>query len=166
MARAKAEKEEQVLMKIEESIVALDMTAQDCTEVILELAEMLRKAGYVGSSYGEASVAREMVHPTGLPSKPICIAIPHADADDVITSALAYASLKDPVMFRNMVEPEEELPVEMVFMIANGSPEEQVKALRRLATLFGDPEKLVELKALTQTDAIVAWFKAALEQAD
>ena len=153
-------------MKIEESIVALNMEAQDCMEVILELAEMLRKAGYVGSSYGEAAVAREMVHPTGLPSKPICIAIPHADADDVIDSALAYAFLKNPVKFRNMVEPEEELPVEMVFMIANGSPEEQVKALRRLATLFGDPEKLVELKALTRKDTIVSWFTSALEQVD
>lgn len=153
-------------MNIEESIVVLDFAAKDCKEVIFALADRLHEAGYVGVKYGEATLAREMIHPTGLPTKPLFIAIPHADADDVIDSALAYAALKTPVMFRNMVEPEEELPVEMVFMIANASPEEQVKALRRLATLFGDPDRLVELKALTEAEMVVEWLKAALEQID
>jgi PTS system galactitol-specific IIA component len=151
-------------VNIEKSIVALDFIAKDCNEVILALAEQLHNAGYVGTSYGDATVARETIHPTGLPTKPICIAIPHADAENVVSSALAYAALKTPVMFRNMVEPEEELPVEMVFMIANDSPEEQVKSLRRLATIFGDPERLVQLKELTQAELVVEWLKTALEQ--
>jgi len=149
-------------MKIDEAIIVLDVEVTNDEELITLLADKLCAAGYVDESYGRMTIAREQIHPTGLPTKPFPIAIPHADADGVVASALAFASMKKPVMFCNMVEPEEELPVEMVFMIANNTPEEQVKVLRRLATLFGDPEKLVELKALTQSKNIVDWFEVEL----
>jgi PTS system galactitol-specific IIA component len=153
-------------MKIDAAIMALDVVAKDCEEVIQLLADKLHAAGYVGPQYGEATIARERIHPTGLPTKPFPIAIPHADADGVITSALAFAVVKEPVVFCNMVEPEEELPVEMVFMIANGSPEEQVKVLRKLASLFCNPEKLIALKTQADAESMVTWFNAALAQED
>lgn len=149
-------------MKIDEAIIALDVEAKNNEELITILAEKLCAAGYVDETYGQATIVRERIHPTGLPTKPFPIAIPHADAEGVITSALAFASMKKPVKFCNMVEPEEELPAEMIFMIANNTPEEQVKVLRKLATLFGDPEKLVELKALTHSKKIVDWFEVEL----
>jgi PTS system galactitol-specific IIA component len=151
-------------MKIDEAIIALDVEVNSSEALISILAEKLLEAGYVDETYGQATIVRERIHPTGLPTKPFPIAIPHADAEGVITSALAFASMKQPVMFCNMVEPEEELPAEMVFMIANNTPEEQVKVLRKLATLFGDPEKLVELKALTQSKNIVDWFEVELSR--
>jgi galactitol PTS system EIIA component len=149
-------------MKIDEAIIVLDAEVSNNEELITILADKLHAAGYVDQTYGQATIKREQIHPTGLPTKPFPIAIPHADADGVLTSALAFASMKKPVMFCNMVEPEEELPAEMIFMIANNTPEEQVKVLRKLATLFGDPEKLVELKSLTQTKDIVNWFELEL----
>ncbi|MDX9864257.1 MAG: PTS sugar transporter subunit IIA [Anaerolineaceae bacterium] len=149
-------------MKIDETIIAFDVEATSNEELISLLADKLCAAGYVDETYGQATITRETIHPTGLPTKPFPIAIPHADADGVITSALAFASMKRPVMFCNMVEPEEELPVELVFMIANNTPEEQVKVLRKLATLFGDPEKLVELKALAHSKSIMDWFEVEL----
>ena len=153
-------------MIIDEAIIAQDCEVADREELINLLAGKLRAAGYVDETYGQATIARERIHPTGLPTKPFPIAIPHADADGVIDSAMAFASMKKPVDFCNMVEPEEELPAEMIFMIANNTPEEQVKVLRKLATLFGDPEKLVELKALTQTASIVSWFETELARED
>jgi PTS system galactitol-specific IIA component len=116
----------------------------------------------VDANYSSATIERERHHATGLPTRPFPIAFPHADAEGVIESALAVAILKEPVSFKNMADPEEELPVEMAIMLANKSPEEQVDTLRKLAELFGQAEKLSELRGLSDTIEIVDWLTLEL----
>jgi len=146
------------LLRLEESFIALDLKAADSSEVIRELADRLHRAGAVSASYAAETIARESKHATGLPTKPFPIAFPHADADGVLQSALAVAVPKSPVAFHNMADPEEVLQVELVIMMANRSPEEQIQTLRKLAELFGEPEKLTELRELTDPAGVVAWL--------
>ena len=47
-------------------------------------------------------------------------------------------------------------------MLANKSPEEQIDTLRQLAELFGQAEKLSELRGLTETLKIVEWLTTEL----
>jgi len=103
-----------------------------------------------------------MIHPTGLPTKPFCIAFPHADADGVSRSALGVAVLHEPVKFQNMADPEESLDVMLVFMLANRDPEEQIQTLRNLAVLFGQPEKLLELRDQSTLQGVESWLKREL----
>lgn len=150
------------MLEIDVALVAVDVSASDAESVIRLLADKLHKHGAVESGYGAATVEREQKHPTGLPTKPFCIAFPHADADGVNRSTLAFAALREPVPFRNMADPDEELSVELVFLLANNSPEEQVQTLRNLAIVFGQPEKLVALRALPSPSEITLWLKQEL----
>ena len=150
------------MLHFEESFVIAGLEAADSDQVINELAGCLHQAGLVSESYGKATILREMQHPTGLPTRPFPIAFPHADAEGVNQSALAVASLKTPVKFKNMADPEEELDVEIVIMLANKSPEEQINTLRSLAELFGEPDKLTELKNIKKARSIVDWLKQEL----
>jgi PTS system galactitol-specific IIA component len=138
------------------------MEAADSDQVIQELADCLFQAGLVDEHYGRATIQREADHPTGLPTRPFPIAFPHADAEGVIESALAVACLKNPVKFKNMGDPDEDLEVEIVVMLANKSPEEQIETLRNLAELFGEPDKLAELRKITERRSIVEWLKTEL----
>ena len=150
------------MLVFNESLIVLDHVAEDSTSVINLLASKLFEQGLVTADYGKQTCERESLHPTGLPTKPFCIAFPHADADGVNQSALALATLKSPVPFKNMGDPDEDLQVLMVLMLANRNPEEQVKTLRNLAVLFGRPEKLQTIRDQSTPEAAVAWLRREL----
>lgn len=150
------------MLQFNESLIAYDHQANDAHEVIEVLAGRMHAQGFVAEDYGAQTWAREMVHPTGLPTKPFCIAFPHADADGVSESALGVAVLRQPVIFQNMADPDEGLEVSVVFMLANRDPQEQIQTLRNLAVLFGQPEKLVELRDQSTLQGVESWLRREL----
>ena len=150
------------MLEFNESLIAFDLQAQDSKEVIDLLAGRMHAQGLVSSEYGAQAWAREMIHPTGLPTKPFCIAFPHADAEGVNRSALGVAVLRQPVIFQNMADPDEGLDVMLIFMLANRDPEEQIQTLRNLAVLFGQPEKLVELREQSTLQGVESWLRREL----
>lgn len=70
--------------------------------------------------------------------------------------------MRQPVTFQNMADPDEGLNVSVVFMLANRDPEEQIQTLRNLATLFGQPEKLVELREQSTLRGVESWLRREL----
>lgn len=154
------------MLAFNESLIALNLEAPDCHAVIDVLASKLHAQGFVVEEYGQQTYQRELEHPTGLPTKPFCIAFPHADAQGVLASALALATLAKPVAFRNMGDPDEELPVSLVLMLANREPEEQIQTLRNLALLFSKPDKLVALRDQPTARDAAACLRAELHLED
>lgn len=150
------------MLEFNETLIAYDLQAANAREVIDVLASRMLAGGLVGEAYGLQTWAREQVHPTGLPTKPFCIAFPHADADGVHRSALGVAVLRQPVTFQNMADPDEGLDVQIVFMLANREPEEQIQTLRNLAALFGQPEKLVNLRDQGSLPGVESWLRREL----
>lgn len=65
--------------------------------------------GYVKSTYIDAVLEREKTLPTGLDIGEMCVAIPHTDSKHVNESNVALAVLKNPVEFRNMIDPSKKL---------------------------------------------------------
>ncbi len=143
-------------------LVALNFEALDAHAVIDLLAGRLHSQGLVAIDYSQQTWQRELRHPTGLPTRPFCIAFPHADAQGVISSALALATLSKPVVFRNMGDPDEDLQVFIVLMLANRNPDEQVETLRDLAELFGRPDKLRALRDQLSVENAVIWLREEL----
>lgn len=150
------------MLVFNESLIAFDVQAQDAREVIDLLAGKMHAQGLVAAEYGAQTWEREQHHPTGLPTSPFCIAFPHADAEGVHRSALGVAVMRQPVTFQNMADPGECLEVRLVFMLANSVPEEQIQTLRNLAELFGQPEKLVELREQTTLQGVESWLRREL----
>ena len=150
------------MLAFNESLIAFDLVAETAKEVINVLSAKMHEQGLVSADYGADTWAREMIHPTGLPTKPFCIAFPHADADGVNQSALGVAVLRQPVTFQNMADPDEGLDVQLVFMLANRDPEEQIQTLRNLAMLFGQSEKLVELRDQSTLQGVESWLRREL----
>lgn len=146
------------MLEIDSQYIWLNLEADSAEGAIAEMCVPLHANGAVRSTYGDETIAREREHPTGLPTKPFPIAFPHAEAEGVHRSTLAVAILKDPVHFYNMADPEQELPVEIIFLLANREPEEQVQALRRLALIFGEAEKLVALREMQDPEQTAKWL--------
>jgi PTS system galactitol-specific IIA component len=131
---------------LREELVLLNYEADSAEDVLRALADLLLADGAVKDSYYEAMLTRERAYPTGLPTEEVKVALPHADVEHVNYSALAVATLARPVTFREMGAPDNELDVEIVLMLANADPDEQVQTLRKLVDLFDEPASLHALK--------------------
>ncbi len=116
-------------------LVAAQLSAPDAGEAIRALGLMLADAGYVEPAYADAAVAREALFPTGLPTDPP-VALPHADPDAVRRTAMAIGTLAAPVTFKEMGNPEHELAVRVIFLLAVRGKDEAVHLLKHLVLAF------------------------------
>ena len=139
-----------------EELVLMNFKANDAEHVLRSLAEILKEDGSVKDTYFQAMFDRERLYPTGLPTEGIKVAIPHAEVEHVNYSAFAIATLPEPVKFGEMGgAPEDTLDVQIVMMLANADPEEQVRTLRKMVDLFDEPESLEAIMAAKTPKEIV-----------
>lgn len=140
-----------LLELLEPAAVCLNLEAADSGAVIAQLGGLLYQSGYVRDSFVSAALAREKELPTGLPLEgEVHAAIPHTDVEHVIKPGLSMATLDKPVVFRNMVNKEEEVPVRLVFLLSLDQPKAQVEMLQEIAGVLQNPQlvaKLMEAKS-------------------
>jgi PTS system galactitol-specific IIA component len=121
--------------------VCLHFAASNSREVVSMLSGLLQEEGFVGPTFFEAAMEREMVMPTGLPlAGGFNAAIPHTDVEHVLKPGVALATLLEPVIFQNMIAPEEGVPVRLVFLLALNQPKAQVEMLQQIASVLQNPE--------------------------
>ena len=139
-----------------EELVLLKYDAKDAEDVLRALADRLFEDGAVKETYFQAMWNREQSYPTGLPTEEIQVAMPHAEVEHVNYSAFAIATLQNPVKFGEMgAGPESTVDVEIIMMLANADPEEQVKTLRKMVDLFDEPDSLKAImEAETASDIV------------
>lgn len=137
--------------------VVIQMEAETSEEVIRALGGRLLDLDFVRDDFVEATLERERNMPTGLPlGGEINAAIPHVDIEYVKKSALGLATLKQDVVFFNMVENDVAVPCRLVIMLALDQPKSQVEMLQSVAALLQDPETIEQLMAASTTEEIFA----------
>lgn len=135
---------------LNESLVFRNIKGESKEEVLAYMAKKLYDQGYVKEEYIEAIQEREEEYPTGLPSSPPGIAIPHANYEMINKTTLAIATLDQPVIFNNMEDSKVDIPVEIVIMMAIGEPHGQVEMLQKIVGIIQDEplrQKMVETKS-------------------
>ncbi len=127
-------------------------------DVLLQLmSDVLIKNGLVKEDYGERVIERENSFPTGVPSEPIAVAIPHSEREYVNNSGIVVARLQKPVTFKRMDLPEEGLDVRLVFLLAIEKDGDQVKTIMEIMKMVQDQELLFNL-ANAETEKDVQYF--------
>ena len=125
-------------------LIGLDVGTSE--EVIRKLGDILREQGFVKDNFVEAALERERTLPTGLPlGGAYNAAIPHVDIEFVNHSALGLATLKNEVVFNNMVDADEEVPCRLVIMLALDQAKSQIEMLQSVAAVLQDPELIKKL---------------------
>ena len=140
---------------LQEEAVVIGMEAESSEDVIRQLGGKLRELGYVKEDFVAAALEREASMPTGLPlGGDYNAAIPHVDIEYVNRSALGLATLKQDVIFYNMVENDVEVPCRLVIMLALDQPKSQIEMLQSVAAVLQDPEIIQGLVAAETTEEI------------
>lgn len=131
---------------IHKKLVFINKDFNDSQAALSYLSQKIEQAGYAKSTYHAAVIEREKKFPTGLPTGKICVAIPHADSIHVNKSTLAVMTLKKPIAFHNMGDPDNTLPVSVLIMMAIAEPRGQLTMLQKIMEVVQNQE---HLKALT-----------------
>ncbi len=135
--------------------ILLQDDAPDSSTIIQRLGDLLNRQGYVTDGFVEATLRREATMPTGLPlGGDFNAAMPHVDPEYVQKPAIALATLKDPVVFHNMVMTDEEVPVRLVIMLALDQPKSQIETLQQVAGLLQRPDIVAGLMIAPTPDDV------------
>ena len=106
--------------------------------------EALYKKGFVKDTFVEGCTKREEMFPTGLPSEEP-VAIPHADAEYVLKEAICFLVLENPITFRRMDNPEENISTRLVVNMAISAGGSQVKMLMKLMDILKSKDDVLKI---------------------
>lgn len=144
-------------MRLDGNLIMNNLQANTKEEVLKQLGKRLYEFGYVKKDFTKAILEREKRLPTGLPTKPYGIAIPHTDSDKVIQPKLAFASLKKPVTFLQMGNAKKDVEVKLIFMMALTDADDQLRMLQKLMGIFQN-DKLVQALAQSRASCEIAYL--------
>lgn len=132
---------------LNENITLLDISVVDKVNAIKQLGQILVDNNYIELSYIDSVIEREKTFPTGLKLTNTGIAIPHASPNNNIQkNGIAIARLKTPIKFHSMENPDEEIYIDMIFMLALASSTEHLDILKKLFLAFQNQDLVDSLK--------------------
>jgi PTS system galactitol-specific IIA component len=147
---------------ISPDLIEISLEVKSKEDGISILSQKLTDNGLVAEGFCQHILDREEKYPTGLPTS-IPVALCHTEADYVNRSALALATLKNPVLFHEMGTPENELAVEVIFVLALKDPKDQVPMLRKIVSLFQNRETLRNIRYAVSGDVLSDYLKQSLK---
>lgn len=145
----------------DEDLVMLDLNATSRDDVLEKMGQRLFERGYVNGDFVHAIIQREQDFPTGIETQRMGVAIPHTDTIYVKQASILVGVLAQPVIFKQMVS-DDDIAVNIVFMLAIKEPEEQLAMLQRLVDIIQDDSALNGILNATSELEIASIVRAKL----
>ncbi|WP_028274554.1 PTS sugar transporter subunit IIA [Atopococcus tabaci] len=149
-------------LKLNEELVFTNLSFSHKEEALTFLSEQLLEKAYVKEDYPHAILEREKEYPTGLPSQGAGIAIPHANNDLVNETMIAIGVLTDPVVFQSMENPEQDLNISIIVMLAIKEPHGQIEMLQRVVSIIQNAELTRQIADSNDKNEVVSLIKPYL----
>jgi PTS system galactitol-specific IIA component len=145
---------------LDAELILVGLDASGVEDAIRKLGRLLLEKGCVKDAFIDGVLNREKEFPTGLPTKPVGVALPHTDPEHVNQTRIAIGTLAAPLEFRAMGTREGTVAVRIIFLMALKEEDERVAMLQQLAELLSNPEVVEKLGAARNADEIVGLLHA------
>ena len=142
------------------------LEADNQEQLFDQVATLLEEKKVVTDTYRSALIEREKMFPTGLDMEFLGkdlpnVAIPHTDTIHNLTENVVVVRLAKPVTFHNMIAPDKEVEVSLLFFIINNSSSSQTNILAQLMDFFTGNGHLEALSKLTNPEALYQYISEA-----
>lgn len=142
------------------------LEADNQEQLFDQVATLLEEKKVVTDTYRSALIEREKMFPTGLDMEFLGkdlpnVAIPHTDTIHNLTENVVVVRLAKPVTFHNMIAPEKEVEVSLLFFIINNSSSSQTNILAQLMDFFTGNGHLEALSKITEPEALFQYILEA-----
>ena len=142
------------------------LEADNQEQLFDQVATLLEEKKVVTDTYRSALIEREKMFPTGLDMEFLGkdlpnVAIPHTDTIHNLTENVVVVRLAKPVTFHNMIAPDKEVEVSLLFFIINNSSSSQTNILAQLMDFFTGNGPLEALSKITEPEALFQYISEA-----
>ena len=142
------------------------LEADNQEQLFDQVATLLEEKKVVTDTYRSALIEREKMFPTGLDMEFLGkdlpnVAIPHTDTIHNFTENVVVVRLAKPVTFHNMIAPDKEVEVSLLFFIINNSSSSQTNILAQLMDFFTGNGHLEALSKITEPEALFQYISEA-----
>ena len=142
------------------------LEADNQEQLFDQVATLLEEKKVVTETYRSALIEREKLFPTGLDMEFLGkdlpnVAIPHTDTIHNLTENVVVVRLAKPVTFHNMIAPDKEVEVSLLFFIINNSSSSQTNILAQLMDFFTGNGHLEALSKITEPEALFQYISEA-----
>ena len=142
------------------------LEADNQEQLFDQVATLLEEKKVVTDTYRSALIEREKMFPTGLDMEFLGkdlpnVAIPHTDTIHNLTENVVVVRLAKPVTFHNMIAPDKEVEVSLLFFIINNSSSSQTNILAQLMDFFTGNGHLEALSKITEPEALFNYISEA-----
>ena len=142
------------------------LEADNQEQLFDQVATLLEDKKVVTDTYRSALIEREKMFPTGLDMEFLGkdlpnVAIPHTDTIHNLTENVVVVRLAKPVTFHNMIAPDKEVEVSLLFFIINNSSSSQTNILAQLMDFFTGNGHLEALSKITEPEALFQYISEA-----
>ncbi|MFS9142003.1 PTS sugar transporter subunit IIA [Streptococcus infantis] len=142
------------------------LEADNQEQLFDQVATLLEERKIVTDTYRLALIEREKSFPTGLDMEFLGkdlpnVAIPHTDTIHNLTENVVVVRLEKPVTFHNMIAPDKEVEVSLLFFIINNSSSSQTNILAQLMDFFTGNGHLEALSKITEPEALFQYISEA-----
>ena len=134
-------------------LIFLDENSNNREELFESISHKLMDLGYVKSSYQVALNSREDEFPTGLITKFLPIALPHADPENVNKAFIAVARNNQEIPMLQMGS-NEEMRTKYFFFLGITDSSHQVILLQKFMQLLQDKEFVDKLVSANSVDEV------------
>jgi len=141
----------------------LDKHYNNSTVFFTSLYLLLKEKGYVRDSFLEAIIAREKVYPTGLPTLPVAIALPHTDPQHVIRPFISVTRLSQPIAWHEMGNDDNILHVHFIVLLGFIDHSSHLAALQKLMDCLADEEVIQALREIEDVDTFLSTLTSRLQ---
>ena len=143
------------------------LQAKDQSDLFEQVASLLEERQIVTPTYRSALIEREKSFPTGLDMEFLGkdlpnVAIPHTDIVHNLTENVVVIRLDQPVTFHNMIAPDKEVQVSLLFFIINNSSSSQTNILAQLMDFFTSNGNLEALSKLDSEDKLYQYITGTI----
>ena len=143
------------------------LEADNQEQLFDQVATLLEEKKVVTDTYRSALIEREKMFPTGLDMEFLGkdlpnVAIPHTDTIHNLTENVVVVRLAKPVTFHNMIAPDKEVEVSLLFFIINNSSSSQTNILAQLMDFFTGDGHLEALSKISEPEALFQYISEAI----
>lgn len=147
------------MKSVYKDLLFTDLDLSTNLEVIDFLGSELLKKGKVKEDFCQRVKDRELLCPTGLPTTPYGVAIPHTEQDSVNETCLCFARLKNEVVFKSILGDGSDVHVKFVFLLASVDSESHMSFMKNIMTAFQSEEIQNKLSAAKDPDELYEILK-------
>lgn len=146
---------------IKEELIFLNWDVLDRDELFKKASDIFYQKELVDDQFYNFLCEREANYPTGLQLETHTVAIPHGNPERIKKPFISVITLESPIIMNKMEDSEEEIEVDLFFILGLNDGAQHLEILKQLIGLIQQESFIKEIKKTNSSKRLVDYIQRA-----